>query len=270
MKEMPNDDNVRAAFESLSRDAAFTAQCPPADRLWAGARGELSPADVEDLSMHLAECGACAAAWRAARDFGGRATLAAPRVSPPIDWRLAAAAVIVLASGLTLFYINREPQLLLAPTTRAVTPSIVIAVDQVPVKVSPRYGSAWRGPGDGQRFLAALRTALQPYERGDYAAAVRTLSQLHSDYLDTPEPALYLGISMVLAGGGGEAIATLEHARGLAETEQMDDATWFLAAAYERAGRRSDAARAAQLVCDAKGPRAARACEAASALGASR
>jgi hypothetical protein len=266
----PRHDDLRAAFQSLSRDATFTSQCPPADRLWAGARGELARHDVEHLATHLAECGACAEAWRIARDFGTPAALPAPKAAAVTPWWLAAAAVIGLAAGLSLLYYTRTPDPA-APVASApvVAPSFAIPIEKAPIKVSSRYALTWRGPGDGQRFMSDLKIALEPYERGDYAAAVQTLSALRKQYADTAETSLYLGISMLLAGSGNP-IEVLEHARNLAEPGQAEDAAWFLAAAYERGGRRADAQRMAQTVCDAKGPRATHACSAAAALGDAR
>ncbi len=262
-----NDQQLRAAFATLSRDAEFTAACPASEQLWAGARGDLAPGEVESLAVHMADCGACAEAWRLAREFGAPAQLAAPARAFP--WWLPAAAVIMLASGATLFYVTRPPGATVAPTTANVAPAVPtyrIPVEKAPIKVSTRYALTWRGPTDGRAFLEALKTALEPYERADYPAAVATLTELTTRYRDTAEPALYLGVSHLMAGDAAAAIAPLEHARDLAEREQREDVTWFLAAAYERAGRAGEAQRLAQAVCDGQGARAGAGCAAAAAL----
>lgn len=255
------DDRLRAEFQQLSRDAVFGPGCPPADRLWAGARGELPPAEVESLALHLAECGACAEAWRVARDFGSRVELHAPKAVFP--WWLAAAAVVIAAAGASVFYMGRVPRP--APAV-ATAPTFSIPVEKAPIRVSSKYALTWRGANEGQAFLAALKTALEPYDRGDYAAAVRSLGALAAQYRDTTEPSFYLGVSQLLTGNAAPAVDSLEHARDLADPDQYEEVSWFLAAAYERAGRRGDAQRFAQSVCDAKGPRAAAACAAATTL----
>jgi hypothetical protein len=261
------DDQLRAGFAALSRDAAFTPACPAADRLWAGARGELAPADVEAMAVHMADCGACAEAWRIARDFGTPAELAAP--AHAFQWWMPAAAVIVLASGVSLFYLTRPTAITVTPTTAVVAPaqpSFTIELEKAPVKVSSKYALTFRGPGDGRKFLEALKIALEPYERNDYPAAAASLGALRAQYPDAVEPSLYQGVSLLLSGHAASAIEPLQHARDRADADHLDDATWFLAAASERAGRRDEAQRLAQAVCNGRGQRATSACSAAAAL----
>ena len=60
-------DRLRRAFASLESRAPGPG-CPEPERLWAAARGEL-PADVvRPMVLHLVDCGACAEAWRLARE----------------------------------------------------------------------------------------------------------------------------------------------------------------------------------------------------------
>jgi hypothetical protein len=260
---VPDEDRLRRVFRSLSKDAVFGEQCPGADRLWSGARGELPPADVQALALHLAECGACAEAWRVARQFGTPAELAAPAAGAAgFTWWLAAAAAIAIAAGATL-YVRQGATVAPKPVA---PPAFAMAVEKAPVAVSSRYALTWRGPNDGQQFLAALKTALDPYERGDYAAAITALTAITTQYRDTMEPAFYLGVSHLLGGSATTAIAELERARDLADQDRHEEVTWYLAAALERAGRRTDAQRFAQSVCDGQGPRAASGCAAVVAL----
>ena len=259
------DAKLRAAFESLSHDARFTPDCPPPDRLWAGARGELAPSEVESLALHVAECGACAEAWRVAKDFGEPAQYAQP--AHAFKWWMPAAAVIVLAGAVSLFYFTR-PAVTTAPTvaTMPAPSGPAITFDKPSVWVSPKHALTFRGPNE-QSFLSEMKTAVEPYERGDYPAAVRSLTALRAKYRDVAEPALYQGLSFLLAGDAANAIEPLEHARDLIDIEEMENVTWYLAAAYERAGRRGDALRFAQAVCNLKAPRSEAACAAAARLG---
>jgi hypothetical protein len=267
MTDPEMDARLRAAFASLSRDAAFTADCPPPERLWAGARGELPPGEVETLASHVADCGACAEAWRIAKDFGTPAEFVRP--APAVHWWMPAAAVIVLASGVSLFYLTRAADTPVTPTTAVVAPappSFAIELEKAPVKVSSRYALTFRGSNDATKFLAALKTALAPYERNDYVAAAAALGTLRAQYPEPVEPAFYQGVSLLLSGDAVAAIEPLEQARERADADQLEDATWFLAAASERAGRRDQAQRLAQAVCDGKGARSTSACSAAAAM----
>jgi hypothetical protein len=260
------EQRLRVEFQALSTGAAFGPDCPAPDRLWAGARGEASPSDVAAMALHMEGCGACAGAWRLARELDAPPTYAAPAAN--IRWWLPLAAALELATGASLLYVLRQaPSPASPPSPTPVTTTFVIALERAPVRVSSRYALTWRGAGDGRVFLEALKAALEPYERGDYAAAIAALGPLHEQYRDTSEPAFYLGVATLLTGEAAAAIPLIERARDLAEPEQLEDVTWWLASAYERAGRRDEARRTAQTVCKQQGSRSVAACAAAAALG---
>lgn len=67
----PDLDRLRRAWASLSDGAVPTESCPEPDSLWAAARGELAPEVTRGLVEHTLTCGACAEAWRLAREVGG-------------------------------------------------------------------------------------------------------------------------------------------------------------------------------------------------------
>jgi hypothetical protein len=93
----------REAWAALAERATPTDACPPAERLWEAARGELGPGQVAALVDHVAQCALCAEAWEVAADLAKEAapvqrasvmTFPSRRVWA---WAsLAAAAVIVI------------------------------------------------------------------------------------------------------------------------------------------------------------------------------
>lgn len=89
-------DRLRRAFASLEGRAPGPG-CPEPERLWAAARGELPAEVVRPLVLHLVECGACAEAWRLAREVEPRAVDARPAAARP-SWTFWGA----LAAGMTL------------------------------------------------------------------------------------------------------------------------------------------------------------------------
>lgn len=104
-----DDETLRRAFVDGDADVTFGAACPPAEHLWAAARGELSPSETEQVVDHLATCAACARAWSVATEFGPAAagrnvvSMAAMRGAPAWWERSqpwAMAALVVLAVGL--------------------------------------------------------------------------------------------------------------------------------------------------------------------------
>jgi hypothetical protein len=93
-------DRLRQAFASLGGQAAASG-CPEPGRLWSAARGELPAGEVRSLVLHLADCGACAEAWRLARDLGTRTAQPPAVIARAVPGRLAWVGWGALAAGLT-------------------------------------------------------------------------------------------------------------------------------------------------------------------------
>ena len=62
-------DSLREAFQSDAEILAGGERCPAAERIWRSVEGELDAPENDSLLRHVGECGACAAAWRLARDL---------------------------------------------------------------------------------------------------------------------------------------------------------------------------------------------------------
>jgi len=80
-------DRLRRAFASLEGRAPGPG-CPEPERLWSAARGELPAEVVRPLVRHLVECGACAEAWRLAREVEPRPAQPSAVVARPAPARL--------------------------------------------------------------------------------------------------------------------------------------------------------------------------------------
>ena len=110
-----SDAQLRESIASVADLFGNGNDCPEAERLVLSGRGELTPTDDEGVLLHIADCTACAAAWRIAREVGPRS---APSVHPsarrPLSqrtWvRAAAAAMLVvgLSAGLYFLAPDRE------------------------------------------------------------------------------------------------------------------------------------------------------------------
>jgi hypothetical protein len=104
-------ESLREAFQSDAEILNDGERCPPTERIWRSAEGELDRPQNESLLRHLGECGACAASWRLARDLSEssgkkRAPVAAGRGSRFGDLpmlAMAAALVLAVALGSQLF-----------------------------------------------------------------------------------------------------------------------------------------------------------------------
>jgi hypothetical protein len=85
--------------------------CPPAERLWSAARGELSGPELEALTSHLRTCAACGEALAVSAELATEAQ--PPMKATPLRRirRVAAVAggITALAAGLVVFLVQRAP-----------------------------------------------------------------------------------------------------------------------------------------------------------------
>jgi tetratricopeptide (TPR) repeat protein len=114
-----------------------------------------------------------------------------------------------------------------------------------------------------QNFVDDVADGLNAYRAGDYEKAARALEALEPRYPKSVEILFYAGISRLMLNQAPAAVRALEAARALSDDTFADDAAWYLAVAYERAGDvdRSRALLAA--LCRGSSARAAHACAAA-------
>lgn len=98
------DERLREELAGVSEVAGDGSDCPSPETLWRSGRDELDAPENEEVVLHIAECTACASAWRLARELAPAAEVTPFRVETRkptrTRWfRLAAAAVIVMAVG---------------------------------------------------------------------------------------------------------------------------------------------------------------------------
>ncbi|HVN75725.1 MAG TPA: hypothetical protein VMT19_05360 [Thermoanaerobaculaceae bacterium] len=102
------DARLRAAFAAVAQTAGTGAACPPPDVVWESAAGRCGRRRLEAVVLHMGECGACAAAWRLARELQRAEGSGRVLTGPPRWFRrtwvqvAAAAAALVVAAGLAL------------------------------------------------------------------------------------------------------------------------------------------------------------------------
>jgi hypothetical protein len=105
---------LRAAF--AQPDGAPNPElCPPPERLWAAAAGELGPAEVRAVVEHLGACADCAEEWRLAVELeaGKERVSRAPDAIAPARWKTwlpIAAALTAVGLGLTVHQLREPPE----------------------------------------------------------------------------------------------------------------------------------------------------------------
>jgi len=113
-REHDSGDDLRVALSRVAEIAGDGTGCPEQDRLVSSARGELPRREDGEVILHIAECTACAAAWRVAREILVERTVPAhalpSREAPSVGWMrwAAAAAVLVAAIGVGILYLGPE------------------------------------------------------------------------------------------------------------------------------------------------------------------
>lgn len=102
--EIPDGGEIarlRRAFAAVDRAAPAPESCPPGDRLWLAARGDLPPAEAAALIDHFLGCPACAQEWRLALAFeaeGRAGERSVRRTERRPGWRRTVAAAPALAA----------------------------------------------------------------------------------------------------------------------------------------------------------------------------
>lgn len=157
MNVRDKDVELHAAFTSLSEHALPAGDCPSSERLWDAANGALAPGETGELIDHTSTCGACAEAWRLARELrppesevdksGGRA------------WYWGAAAVAV-AAALLLFVMTRSTRTTAPGIERGnETSAIVPTVAEGTELARDRFLLSWRAKARPIDYQLELFTA---------------------------------------------------------------------------------------------------------------
>lgn len=284
--EQAIDARLRQHGEALRAERGG---CPHPELLFARASDVLEP-DVRDrLHAHVATCLACR---RLAEDFDGL-DLAEPdaavearvlaRVNGPSrtgrTGLLSLAAGLLLASGLgvTWWYsrgpaqpsapaIASQPPAVQAPAPQAAPVVALWTITPAPVRVPLSSLGVPRGADGPAADGLLLVEALGPYQLGDYAGAIATLSRVVRDFPQSGEAHFYLGVSQLMAGQASEAIASFDAAGPRLPAARRDEAGWYQAAAEQRAGRTDQSRARLVALCARTGEYQAQACAAQASL----
>ena len=235
-----------------------------------------------EVSAHLARCPACQAlaADLARLDESAPAASLDARVIAASGvrgrWAVLVAAVVLAAIGLSAWWRVHAPQdmVLDRVETSAAAPAAPVA----PVR-APRWAVeppalvlpaatvlVMRGSDPA---AAALAAALEPYRKGDYAAAATSLAAFAATHPDSAEGWFYLGASRLLTDADAEARTALEKAASLGAGASHPELEWLRATADTRTGATDSAKTRLTALCKAIGPLKDRACEALGMVGGS-
>ena len=243
-------DRMRQAFAG---DTAAGVDCPPSIRIWEAVNSQLEPADAAAVVDHVSSCGACAEAWRIARELEVEEAGARPVIPFPARRRtsfvwglLAAAATLVLAIG--AWPLLRGTPAPATPAATAVTPAPAApapapaqttaalgpAIEKAPVVLSASRVLVFRNQTSADPFVDAFAVAIEPYRKDDYPEAIARLDALARKYPDADEPPFYLGVSLLIASRPADAVAPLRRAANGRDAAIAAQARRYLALATAR------------------------------------
>jgi hypothetical protein len=279
---MFTDRALQDAYRALMRNGSGHLDEAAWDRLAAREAGQ---PERDRLFDHIASCDECARIWRGvlALQEGAEADGLLERQAPArAGWMrsplvgLAIAATLAIVTG-TVLLRTPEP----APTASTTAPPVTspapgatylsaFSITRADIHIAPEEALAPRGtsPISGEPPIERLASALEPYRRGDYAAAVAALTPLRQEFPAAGRPALYLGVALLFLDRNTDAIAPLTAAMASGMAAVAADARWYRAIAYARTGQRAAAGADAKILCEGGGDQAARACNAVKALSA--
>jgi len=186
-----------------------------------------------------------------------------------VGWAL----VVAVALGAGAIYLTRGA----APVpSRPAATGAVNAPEPAPADPAP-YLAAFpltpieaplvAGTSPGAR---ALNAALEPYRKGDYAAAASALDGVRLDYPDDPLAALYLGISRLFMDEPQNALEILRPLEYGTPPQVSAEAAWYSLVGIARLRDPSAVEGEAKALCAKGGPTSARACTAVELLAKTR
>ncbi|MGA3327244.1 MAG: tetratricopeptide repeat protein [Terriglobia bacterium] len=286
-----------ASFQALR---ATHASCPQPDILLASQAGVLDGETARNVTTHLEQCGFCRILLRdltdaelsAARPDEERRVrervLSAAKASAKAEkagggllaswfWKALPAAALAGVALFAVVWVRLHQPIAPVPTpiTGASQPALTAAAsvfqwEKLPVKLQADSILVWRGAPrtDQEKYASELTTALAFYRDDNYREAAKQLAKVAQSYPRGVEAQLYLGISLLNLQQNAEAIAPLSAAQKLGPEEFREDATWFLALAYERTHDTQQALAELQKMCQGKGGYAHRACKGIQELSA--
>jgi len=259
--------------------------CPAPETLLPAMEGTLPEPLRGRVLSHVEHCGIC----RMLAEAQGSPECSEPTVDESkwiqsrmtsgrrpqrVWWRpIAAAAVITIAVGTGwLSQFDRQgAEMPTPPGAPAVAAprtgsAFVLALEKPAIELPP--GALVLRSRDADPYVTALIGALEPFRKGDYPQAVQQLGALQTSHVHEPFVNYYLGVSYLLGGRAADAVPSLERARtdGTADTWLRLEASWYLAIALERAGRRDAAAIVLTEICGTGDSRRQHACAALGTL----
>jgi tetratricopeptide (TPR) repeat protein len=218
-------------------------------------RGSLSEEDATRYEDHFFACESCFAELKALEALQlelartRHAVEAQARVSRPVFWMAAAAAVLVLASGAAL-YLTRGGASRVEPEsgTKASTLAELARIEP------PRWTSTrLRGAENeaGRRF----REAMELYAKGEWSAALPALREASRLDPEAAHVSFYLGVCALLAGEHTEGVGNLRKVVSLGETPFLEESRFYVAKAYLGSGDLAAAQAELQATVELGGPR---------------
>jgi hypothetical protein len=291
---------LREHGASLKALRARHADCPRPEVILASREGVLPEEAARKVSAHVAKCGFCQILLKDMADeslIGATVedekrvrerilTAAKPETKKasapgglfsiwfwkalPVGALAAAAIALFVWARLHQTSSTVTPPVAVVQPASKLDPAKVLEWEKLPIKLQAQSILIWRGnPRNAQeKYASELTSALAYYRDDKFPEATERLGKVAKDFPKGVEGQLYLGISELKLEQNADAIAPLLAAQKLGPEQYRDDATWFLALAYLRAGDVQSGRAELQKLCGGTSDYATRACAASKTLAA--
>lgn len=250
-------DYVNAAIQARQPSGA----CLGEEQVVAFYSGQLPETEMEAVRDHLAECPTCLALAQEARQFvhamSEPAQAVAAASASALPWQRAhrhalflMAASVIIAVGIVLLLwrgwrveapSDQQGKTPPAPTQLRENPwrGLQIAKADYTPEVARPADLIWRDERPetpGRPRPSPFARAMRPYEQNNFAQAEQRLGLFLEKNPAHAGGYFYRGVSLLLLGRTADAIAPLETAIELGQGQVREEAQWYLALAYLKAG----------------------------------
>jgi len=211
--------------------------------------GSLGAEERDSFEEHYFACDRCFAALQTQRALQAELSASAPQIcATPLphparlrwEFAIAAAAVLILTFFTLRWATKRNPSPAAQPLEIAKSTAAGPSLSDLAHFDPPAYAPAILR-GSQSQSMREFRTAMRPYQQGEYARAV---TALEADVKSNPRDSgalFFLGVSHLLAGQTANGIAVLQQCIALGDTPYLEEAHFYLAEGFLRKGDASAA-----------------------------
>lgn len=202
--------------------------------------GDLGDDERDAFEEHVFACPECLQELQVCQAIRAEVGAGVPDHGPMQETRKSWALPVALAASAAVIAVTLW-SVLSEPGTEAER------LRELAVFEPPAYAAGTLRSAGGEA-RQQYREAMTAYAAGDWATALAGLAAASEFDPEAPDITFFLGITHLLSGSDSDAIDMLSRTVALGETVYLEEARYYLAMAYLRAGNKAAAMRELELV----------------------